>query len=589
MARVLTNVYLPPAAGHTLRTFGAYLPGGPDPAWRAEKERRDLADILPLIPAAEKPDALIISTPEYLPLPCDIASFPGVKILLITDWNVCLRYLPDLCPLFDFCFTDWPGYRLLRKAGIGNVHHQPLFGHDPETFAWRSGPRNLDVSFCGNLNAGLHRERNRLLARLGRWGTDRALHLGQAFGPAYVDVLNRSRLVFNYSVRGEANMRLYEAMACGAVPLVEASNQEAGILFQEGSHYFRYEPDTLEKTLDALLADPARIEAASGEARKAVARHSKSEQIRALLDTAGRESASGPSTPSISYVTPAAASLKAVVKLRVLGAAYAMPETLAELQARSGGLPGLDAETVPASLLSLIEDHPGEVLASADRMLGLMLDEGDRPEPIGAYFRTRLCSLRGRWDEALDASRHCLESLQALENGPARTPGAEALRDLYAHFYPPVRLGMGLNTDLNRAFRQDLAGGSWQGYLDLMRALCLAERSRILLALARPGEALECADRIPADRFAFLDPHALQAEACRRLGDEGRLRSIYREWFRERPLDTAVWDKLVEGYGRMGDNAALVGFLEEILVLSRRFLDADQAERVRALLERRRA
>src|SRR5690606_25983632 len=92
---------------------------------------------------------------------------------------------------------------------------------------------------------------------------------------------------FNHSIRGEANMRLYEAMACGAVPLVEASNQEAAILFQEGRHYFRYEPATLERTLDALLADPARVETVSTAAREAVGRYTKTEQIRSLLGFAG--------------------------------------------------------------------------------------------------------------------------------------------------------------------------------------------------------------------------------------------------------------------------------------------------------------
>src|SRR5690606_1591172 len=176
--RVLSNLPLPSVEGYSIRTFGDYLPGGPDPAWRPQSERRDLADILPLIPLAEKPDILLFSTPEYLPIPLDLAAFPGIRILLITDWNVCLRFLPDLCPLFDFCFTDWPGYRLMRRGGVANVHHQPLFGHDPAVFGLRGKTaRDLDVSFCGSLNQGLHGERNRLLARLARWGRDRRMHL----------------------------------------------------------------------------------------------------------------------------------------------------------------------------------------------------------------------------------------------------------------------------------------------------------------------------------------------------------------------------------------------------------------------------
>jgi hypothetical protein len=601
--RVLTNLYLPPAEGYVLRTFGDYLPGGPDPAWRAEKERRPLAEILPLIPASERPDILIITSPEYLPIPVDVADFPGLRILLITDWNVCLRFLPDLCPLFDFCFTDWPGYRLLRKAGVRNVHHQPLFGHDPAAFLDQGKPRNLDVSFCGNLNAGLHGERNRLLARLGAWGAarpGRSIHLGQAFNQDYLDVLNRSRLVFNYSIRGEANMRLFEAMACGAVPLVEASNQEAAILFQEGRHYFRYEPGTLEATIASLLADPARIAAVAAAARAAVARHTKADQIRSLLDHAVRESGKtaalgnsdvteapppgGPGTASI--LSPR--SLKALIKLRVLGAAYTMPEALAELQSREEGLPGLAAETLPAALISLIENHPGESFSSAHSILDLILTPDHRPAAVNDLLKLRLSAQRGRWDEVLERSQACQGSMDAVERTSAQPGDPSGLSSLYDHFYPPVDLGKGLNTDLNHAFRLDLPRGIPHAYADLMRARCLADRARALLALGRPREALEAAERIPAGRFVSVDPRPLMAECCALTGDRDRECAVVAEWYRERPLDTSAWEKRVQSLERAGRSAELLAFLKEILVLSRHFLPPEQVEAVRMLVESRR-
>lgn len=575
--RVLSNLHLT-AENHDVRAFGEYLAPGAAP-WRAEKERRALAEILPLIPAAEKPDALIIASPEYLPVPVDVAAFPGTRILLITDWNLGLRYLPDLCALFDFCFVDWPGYRLLRRAGVGNVHHQPLFGHDPAHYRDRGGYRNLDVSFCGNLNAGLHRARNRLLARLAKWGTGRNVHLGQAFNEAYADVLNRSRLVFNYSIRGEANMRLYEAMACGAVPLVEAGNQEVPMLFQADRHYFSYEPDRLEARLESLLADPARIEAVSREALRAVAAHAKAKQMRSLLEFAGRESPQGP-RPAAARAPAAPASLKALIKMRVLGADYTMAEALAELRARDADLPGLGAETLPAALLTFLEDNPQAALDAAQSLLERMLDGKDRPEPLGRLFRLRLRLLRGRWAEALQESEACL---RALEDPQAGSPEA------YTHFLPPIGLGRGAATDLNRAYGEDVEARSRQGYLGLLRASCLAGRARALLALDRPGEALACVEGIPGDRFVSIDPYPLLHECCLRLGDPARLRAVLDAWFAERPLDTAVWDKLAEGLARLGDKPAWIAFLEEILILARHFLTPAQVETLRALKASRQA
>ena len=466
-ARVLSNVHLPSVPGFSIQAFGKYLPDAvPAPIWRAEMERRSLAEILPLIPQSERPDILLLSSPEYLPIPVDIADFPGLKILLITDWNVCLRFLPDLCPLFDFCFTDWPGYRLLKKSGVANIHHQPLFGHDPETFRGQDLIRNLDVSFCGNLNSGLHGERNRLLARLAKWGTPkhgRAVHLRQAFGADYVQVLNRSKLVFNYSIRGEANMRLFESMATGAVALVEESNQEVGILFQENRHYFRYAPGGLEERLDSLLADPDRLSSVAAAARDAVAQHTKSRQLQNLLAVACRQTPLNSTTRSVqanamqshSDLTPNALSRlkaqKALLKLRVLGAGYTLAEALEEIQLRSQEYPGLARETLSATLLTVLTSQTGEALHTVERMLLQLLADPVFPETLRAFFSLKLAVHRKDWPDTLNHAIRCMELLASsgLE--------ADKVLGLYGYFYPPIGLGKVFNSDLNLAYKQDLA------------------------------------------------------------------------------------------------------------------------------------
>lgn len=656
-ARVLSNLSLPAPPGVAIRAFGEYPLAGSGPASAApgpsapHPARRALRDILPLIPAAERPDALVIASPEYLPIPADLASFRGVKILLITDWNVCLRFLPGLCPLFDFCFTDWPGYRLLRRAGIANVFHQPLFGHDPEVFRPLGLTRNLDVSFCGNLNGGLHGERNRLLARVARWAGGRPAHLRQAFGPAYVEVLNRSRLVFNYSIRGEANMRLFEAMACGVAPLVEASNQEAAILFQEGKHYFRYHPDRLEARLEELLSDPVRLAEAGEAARAAVARHTKADQIRSLLEIAGREAPiparpapgggppghpggipgadpdgsrlgnshvtrgeAGPGEPGCAPpsapgsggpLSPEAALNSAL--LRMLGSSYTPSEALAEIQALSPSLPGLDALALPAVLLTLLESAAGP-LPAVEAFLERFLDEGRQPAPIAAFFRMRLEAARGRWEAALSLAEACARALDGLRLPSGEAPEArlQRLRPWYARYYPPIHLGKGFNTDINRAYREDLGadGGAASpsappgaaaapavdkpsAFASLLQAHCRAVRARALLALARPAEALAAAEALP-EAFASVDARDIRARAAEAAGHPGRARREWEAAFAERPLDTEVWDRLAGTLMREGDRGALLAFLEDVLVLARAFLPEDQARRVRERLEQER-
>ena len=591
---VLANLPFPAVEGYCIRTFGEYRPDPGAAPWRPERERRSLAEILPLIPTAERPDILLIASPEYLPIPADVDSFPGLKVLLITDWNVCLRFLPDLCPLFDFCFTDWPGYRLLRRGGLANVHHQPLFGHDPARFRPLGLPRDLDLSFCGNLNARLHGERNRLLSRVARWGTGRSIHLRPAFDDAYVEVLNRSRLVFNYSIRGEANMRLFETMACGAVPLVEDSNQEVSILFQEGVHYFRYSPDRLEERLNALLADPARLEAASRAAQEAVSKHTKAAQIRALLDFTGQEprrsleaaaialpagrAALPPFSPSLSP-DQLRNGLKAVAKIRILGSGYTLDEAFQELRVRAGEFPGLQSEGFPALLLSGIATDRDLDRGLLRTVLDGLLDSDALPPALRFFCRAQAAEMRGEWSLVLEATARCLESL-------AEPIGLPEGREPYRYLYHPIDIGQGFNTDLNRAFREDLQRGSWRGLAELLGAHCAYLQARAFMETGRTGEGLALAERLPKGRFDSLDVHAVLVEAYRMVGDTGKLRVVLGEWFSERPLDTAVWQKRVTSLQEIGDRRGLADFLGEILLLAERFLSGEQVERVKGLMAR---
>lgn len=379
------------------------------------------------------------------------------------------------------------------------------------------------------------------------------------------------------------------------------------MLFREGVHYFRYEPDRLESTLEALLADPARIQAASVAARAAVAGHTKASQIHSLLDQAVAEYRTGTARP---FPTPSntisdipsmasaasAKALKSLVKMRVLGAGYTLPEAMEELQARSSALPGLDIETLPGMLLSLLEANPEASLAAARNILERLLDAGGRPECLREYFRMRLAALDRNWEAVLEASQRCREALPDAAQSSA-APAPDALAGIHRHFLSPVELGKGLNSDLNRAFGADLGRdpGSHPGYApsqafpSLMRAHCLVLEARASLALGLPGNALRIAEGIPAAEFLSVDPFGLMAEACAASGDGARLRGFLLAWYAERPLDTAVWTRVAEGLDRSGDKAGLISFLEEILTLSRQFLPPAYAETVVGMLARSRA
>ncbi len=616
--KVLANLHLPIVEGYKLRTFGDY----PEESkklqpWRAEFERRSLVNILPLIPKDEKPDILLISSPEYLPIPVDIGSFSGIKILLITDWNVCLKFLPNLMPLFDFCFTDWPGFQLFKKSGIKNIYHGPLFGHDPEAFKNQGLNRDIDISFCGNLNGSLHSERNRLLARMVKWNKTQqksTIHLHGVFGEEYQNILNRSQMVFNYSIRGEANMRLFESMATGSVPLIESSNQEAGIFFQEGKHYLKYKIETFENCLDDFINEPKKISSIALAAQDAVKNHTKSKQLQRILNSccemaAGRKILSPMSFGSSGEkINPDfAASTKSLMKLRILGLGYTLSDALVEIQATSQNQE-LYQETISAILINLLENNPNRNLNAAENMLFLVLKSKFLPDIVLNFSQMYFYRMKKDWERVLTFTNKGLSSISGSSSSSSLP------QSLYQYFYPPIFLGDGLTSDLNRAFQKDLfqigfiqnnisiKNSSEKKGLELTQLLLAHFTFAKAQALEKLGsweESLEILNDLISHSnpsihsFASLKPYSLLLKLLvKKLQSENfgidQIQKTIETWFAYSPLDTEAWTEMYHALMQVtectGDKTLCKNFLEETLILAKAFYSETQVNAIKTML-----
>jgi len=575
ITRILANLPLTQPSGYLLAHFGQYasrIASGPaGKGWQQQNERRSLKEILAAIPAAEKPDILLIRSPEYLPLPDDIASFTGPKILLITDWNVGLRYLAPVCSLFDCCYTDFTGASLLRKAGAGNVFHAPFYGHDAGKWPELGWERDIDLSFCGNLNTAMHRERNRVLARLIPARRRYRLHLTQAFGPAYQHILGRSRLVFNHSIRGEANMRLYEAMASGAVPFIEKGNAETPLLFREGEHYFTYDPENPLAALEACLNEPERLRAMAESAREAVREHAAEKQLMRIANHAVETLGKAGGSASVARA-PGRESLNALRQMRVLGTGFTIREALDEIQAYASADPELRLMTFPGLLLSLLErerNHPDRLPVML-RWIEQLLGDENLPPLLSSMHRLQLAAAGGHPESILHAADALLT--QAYSSAGAnlnRTVEDGQLPDaVYRHFFAPIELGKAMNTDINAAYRRKLEQGHDGEMRELAAALALGLKAQALKRQEHWSEAATCAAAIPAGRFLSVSPHPILVEAALRQGNGRGVREACEAWLAENPLDSRVWEETVSRLIAAGETEYLAGYLGKICELA---------------------
>jgi len=174
---------------------------------------------------------------------------------LAGDWNLQWHHYRHILRRCDFVLTDALGAEALRKEGFSHVAVANLFGGPRE---WIDQPtpveRDIDVLFVGNVHPIVQAERLPWLARVARLSNRWNVRIASGvFGDDYRQFLGRSRIVFNRSIRGECNMRVFEAIACGALLFQEEGNREVPILLRNGQECILYNADNLESLIEYYL------------------------------------------------------------------------------------------------------------------------------------------------------------------------------------------------------------------------------------------------------------------------------------------------------------------------------------------------
>ncbi len=240
------------------------------------------------LPHGWSPDCLIWWSPEYSLVPEGVERCPVPTIAVLGDWNLGVWSTAPLLEAFDWVVTDRLGVRLLGSQLGVPVDHWPAFAFDRALHRRDPGrDRDVDVLFVGNTNPDVQVERASWLARLARIGGRRRVVLASGvFGDAYADLLRRSRIVWNRSIRGEMNMRAYEAPACGALLLMETENLEVRAVFEDGVSCALHGAGDLEAVVDRYLDDPAALDRVALAGWQRVQRETYPQHLADLLDRA---------------------------------------------------------------------------------------------------------------------------------------------------------------------------------------------------------------------------------------------------------------------------------------------------------------
>jgi GT2 family glycosyltransferase/Flp pilus assembly protein TadD len=241
----------------------ADLAVGPDDTWE---------DVCRRLPAGWRPDFIALYLP-YATIPRCLWSAPVPLVGLAADYNLLWHGYRHVLPRCELVLTDAPGAEAMRRAGFDHARASNLYGLEhpfrrPPAAA--AGERDIDILFVGNLNPAVQRERLAWLGRLARLSARwRVVVTTGVFGDDYRALLARARVVFNRSIRGECNRRVFEAAGAGALLFQEAGNREVGDYLRPGQECVCYTEDDLEALLVCYLTheDERRTMADAARAR----------------------------------------------------------------------------------------------------------------------------------------------------------------------------------------------------------------------------------------------------------------------------------------------------------------------------------
>jgi len=238
--------------------------------------------ILDGLPEAFEPDVYLWVDSGPKKPPPDMEALTVPKACYLIDTHIAPELRVDIARRFDFTFLAQKGQvNYFQLSGIGNARWLPL-ACSPELHDVEPCERRYDVAHVGNpANDATDRRRTLLGEVARRFPNNR---IGQFWPEDMARIYAQSRIVVNACVNRDVNMRVFEAMAAGALLITdEADGLED--LFEDGVHLviYRDDADLLELIEQYLEDDAARQRIAAAGQALVRERHTYDLRIEELL------------------------------------------------------------------------------------------------------------------------------------------------------------------------------------------------------------------------------------------------------------------------------------------------------------------
>ncbi|MCL5962157.1 MAG: glycosyltransferase, partial [Chloroflexi bacterium] len=265
--------------GHTVTYVG--LPSSQRPGYDS---MTSISEVIGAFP--QKPDLYLWVDPfgRYFPAGLEEVPIPTACYLIDVHLGT---WREQVAGFFDSVFVAQKDYldSFRRVVGHQQVYWLPLAAAS-DVHRQLDLDRVYDVGFVGNISVA-HRDtprarRLKLVADRFRTNDLYRSYLPEEVGRVY----SQSRIVFNTSIAGDVNMRVFEGTASGALMLTDSGANGLNDLFEVGREVvvFKDDDDLLEKIAYYLAHEDERRQIAEAGHRRTQAQHTYVHRVRALLD-----------------------------------------------------------------------------------------------------------------------------------------------------------------------------------------------------------------------------------------------------------------------------------------------------------------
>lgn len=254
------------------------------PSFRERTGYQPNEDVCALTQVLGAPDLFLFIEPgiNFFPRGLESLSCPTACYLIDVHSDLAVR--ERYAPFFDYIFLAQKDYvEHFKRLGYPNVYWLPL-GCDPNIHGEIISDRVYDIGFVGN-TMGPNHPRGKLLRKISeRYRTN---DMERFYSKEEITTIySRSKIVVNIPVKGDLNMRVFEAMAGGALLLTEAIGNGQGDFFTDGINIAEYrdERELFEKIDYFLQHEDGRQRIAKAGQEQVLSTHTYQVRSTMVLD-----------------------------------------------------------------------------------------------------------------------------------------------------------------------------------------------------------------------------------------------------------------------------------------------------------------